>query len=531
MTHAYYGPEYTSSEIEAFLQRRNIPFERFDEPELVERVADLIAAGNVVGWFRGRMEFGPRALGSRSILADATNPEMKAIINRKIKYREYFRPFAPAVPLENVHQYFEVEPGRDLPFMLKVPPVRAEMKARIPAVTHEDGTGRVQTVTEDVNPAYYHLLKAFGKRSGIPVLLNTSFNVRGEPIVCSPADAYDCFVTTGIDALVLGDFLIAEKPVEATDHEKGFARSDALEDGLEDESRILAIVPEGGASHEDATTGRVLGFYQELPFNCYSNAADTAIELMRANRLKEYPVLDEELTRRKNLSVLDVGCGAGWFTLSCAHHYGHRTTGIDINHVALRQARNVARFLPSGEVARFIETNLFEFDPDEPFDVVNSLGVLHHTPDCPAAVKRAASWVAPGGWFHLGLYHLYGRRPFLEHFKKMQDGGATNATLYREFARLTPDITDETHRQSWFRDQVLHPHETQHTLAEAKMWLAEVGFEIVATSLNGFRPMASVDAVIQDESRQESLAQAALAGGRYFPGFYVVWARRTTMGE
>jgi SAM-dependent methyltransferase len=187
--------------------------------------------------------------------------------------------------------------------------------------------------------------------------------------------------------------------------------------------------------------------------------------------------------------------------------------------------------MATGEAARFVETDLFAFNPDERFDVVNSLGALHHTPDCPAAVKRAAAWVAPGGWFHLGLYHLYGRRPFLEHFRKMQESGATNGMLYREFARLTPDITDETHRQSWFRDQVLHPHETQHTLAEAKMWLTEAGFEIVATSLNGFRPMASLDAVIEDEARQESLARAALAGGRYFPGFYVVWARRTAKGE
>lgn len=525
MTHAYYGPEFAAPEIEAFLQRRGIPFQRFDETALVAHVADLIAAGKVVGWFRGRMEFGPRALGSRSILADATNPEMKAIINRKIKYREYFRPFAPAVPLENVHEYFDVEPGRDLPFMLKVPAVRAEMKVRIPAVTHEDGTGRVQTVTEAVNPAYYHLLKAVGKRTGTPVVLNTSFNVRGEPIVCTPAEAYDCFVSTGIDALVLGDFLVTEKPVDGTDHEQGFARSDALEDGLDDDATILAIVPRGGARHEDKTTGRVLGFYQELPFNYYSNAADTAIELMRANRLKEYPVLDAELTRRENCSVLDVGCGAGWFVLSCAHHYGHRTTGVDINQVALRQARNVARFMPSGG-ARFVEANLFELEPGERFDIVNSLGVLHHTSDCPAAVKRAAAWVAPGGWFHLGLYHLYGRRPFLEHFKSMQERGSTDATLYQEFARLTPDITDETHRQSWFRDQVLHPHETQHTLAEAKRWLSEVGFEIVATSLNGFRPLVSLDAVIEQEQHQESLARTALAAGRYFPGFYVVWARR-----
>ena len=246
------------------------------------------------------MEFGPRALGSRSILADPTNPDMKAIINQKIKYREYFRPFAPAVPIEDVHRYFEVEQGTSMPFMLKVPQVRQEKRALIPAVTHEDGTGRVQTVTYEDNPVYYRLLKAVERRTGVPVILNTSFNVRGEPIVCSPQDAMDCFFETGIDALVLGNCLLTEKPGDELDIRRGYERSDALEarigagDGPDARTTVvsrsarrepLRVSDRSTRSSATETTGDVLRFYKELPFNFYSNAIETSHELLRSNRI------------------------------------------------------------------------------------------------------------------------------------------------------------------------------------------------------------------------------------------------------
>jgi carbamoyltransferase len=156
------------------------------------------------------MEFGPRALGGRSILANPMNPEMKKIVNSKIKFREFFRPFAPAVLRERADEYFEMN-GQDSPFMLLVPPVRADKRALIPAVTHADGTGRVQTVTRESNELYYELIRQFASLTGVPVLLNTSFNVRGEPIVCTPRDAVNCFLKTGLDYLVLGNML-ASKP-------------------------------------------------------------------------------------------------------------------------------------------------------------------------------------------------------------------------------------------------------------------------------------------------------------------------------
>jgi carbamoyltransferase len=221
MKGAFLGPAYGNEEIERFLQQHEAPYERLGDAELLDRLAGELAAGKVIGWFQGRMEFGPRALGGRSIIGDARNPRMQSVMNLKIKYRESFRPFAPSVLRERVADYFAMD--TDSPYMLLVAPVlehrrtpaRAEQQALwgidllnvprsdIPAVTHIDYSARIQTVHESTNPRYYRLLKAFEARTGCGVLVNTSFNVRGEPIVGSPADAYRCFMRTEMDLLVL----------------------------------------------------------------------------------------------------------------------------------------------------------------------------------------------------------------------------------------------------------------------------------------------------------------------------------------
>lgn len=231
MKHALWGPSFSDDEIRDTLHYSEAVFETVDdEEELIDRTARLIADGKVIGWFQGRLEFGPRALGSRSLLADPRNPKMKDIINAKVKFREAFRPFAPAVLKEQAHEYFEMPEGMDAPFMLLVPRVRPDKREAIPAVTHQDGTGRVQTVTEEQNGSYYRLIRRFGQITGVPVLINTSFNVRGEPIVCTPHDAYNTFVHTGIDVLVIGKYIVTEKP-SPVDYEAGMKRSVALESG------------------------------------------------------------------------------------------------------------------------------------------------------------------------------------------------------------------------------------------------------------------------------------------------------------
>ena len=243
MKGAYLGPDFTDSEIEAFLKAQGAAYERLERSDLLSRVAEILGNEKIVGWFNGRMEFGPRALGNRSILGDPRSPKMQAQMNIKIKFREGFRPFAPSVLRERVSDYFEME--CDSPYMLLVAPVKHERriplteaqqrlwgidllnvpKSDIPAITHVDYSARVQTVSRDTNPDYYDLIRAFERLTGCGVVVNTSFNVRGEPIVCTPRDAYQCFMRTHIDYLVLGPFLL-DKTRQPTWEEKADWRSE-----------------------------------------------------------------------------------------------------------------------------------------------------------------------------------------------------------------------------------------------------------------------------------------------------------------
>jgi len=201
--HVYLGPDYHEDRMLAALRAQNLAAEKQDDIE--RRAANLLAGGKILGWFQGRMEYGPRALGNRSILADPRRLQMKDALNAKVKYRERFRPFAPSVLAERAGEYFER--GGSFPFMTVVLPVKPEKRAVIPAVVHHDGTGRLQTVTKEANPRFYGLIQEFDRVTGVPVLLNTSFNLQGEPIVCTPEDAVSTFLRSGLDALVLGDYL------------------------------------------------------------------------------------------------------------------------------------------------------------------------------------------------------------------------------------------------------------------------------------------------------------------------------------
>ena len=227
MKGAYLGPDFGPEEIQSFLDSVGASYRKLERPELLKEVATVLTDEKIVGWFNGRMEFGPRALGSRSIIGDPRSPRMQAQMNLKIKFREGFRPFAPSVLRDRVHEWFEMDV--DSPYMLLVAPVKNERqiamtdeqkktlwgidmlnvpRSDIPAVTHVDYSARVQTVSRDTNPDYYDLIAEFDRMTGCPVIVNTSFNVRGEPIVCTPEDAYRCFMRTHIDYLVLGPYLL-----------------------------------------------------------------------------------------------------------------------------------------------------------------------------------------------------------------------------------------------------------------------------------------------------------------------------------
>ena len=241
---SYLGNYYTDEEIEDFLKKDEIPFEKLKTEEIPPKIAELIAGENVIGWFEGRMEFGPRSLGSRSIIGDPRSKEMQSVMNLKIKYRESFRPFAPTVLREHVSDYFDID--CESPYMLLVANIKDEKRVRmsdeeeklfgleklkvtrsdVPAITHVDYSARIQTVTKDDNPLFYGVIEEFYKKTGCPMIVNTSFNVRGEPIVCRPEEAFKCFMRTEMDYLIMGSYLLdkkRQKPVEVdTDSLKEF---------------------------------------------------------------------------------------------------------------------------------------------------------------------------------------------------------------------------------------------------------------------------------------------------------------------
>ena len=230
MNGSYLGKSYTNSEIKHFLNSKKIIYvECQSEEEFIEEISNYIISGKVIGWHQGRMEFGPRALGNRSIIADPRNKKMQKILNEKIKFRESFRPFAPSILKEELKNYFDFS-NVDSPYMLFVANLKKEfrlnqadqkklfgleklnfVRSLLPAITHVDFSSRIQTVDKKTNPKFYKLLKHFGKKTGYPILVNTSFNIRGEPIVCSPEDAYNCFIKTNMDILALGNFIISKK--------------------------------------------------------------------------------------------------------------------------------------------------------------------------------------------------------------------------------------------------------------------------------------------------------------------------------
>jgi len=241
------GPGFDDDQIEDFLKKNSIQYEKLSREDLINAVSDLICREKVIGWFQGRMEFGPRALGARSIIGDARSKTMQSVMNLKIKFRESFRPFAPTVLREKVSDYFEME--EESPYMLLVSPVRKEKRidkgdgqegasgidklnvsrSEIQAVTHVDYSARVQTVTKEENPLYYSLIQKFYEKTGCPVIINTSFNVRGEPIVCTPEEAYKCFMRTGMDYLVMGSFLLDKKQQKGLEKDGDWKREFELD--------------------------------------------------------------------------------------------------------------------------------------------------------------------------------------------------------------------------------------------------------------------------------------------------------------
>jgi SAM-dependent methyltransferase len=266
----------------------------------------------------------------------------------------------------------------------------------------------------------------------------------------------------------------------------------------------------------------VLAFYKTLPFNFRESVVSSAEAIRSQDPRLAYPVLRALLHSKAR--VLDVGCGAGWFANSISHHCGCPVTGIDFNPVAVERATQVAQAL--GLSTEFQVADLFVYAPPEPVDLVVSLGVLHHTDNCAAAVRRVCEFVKPRGHVFIGLYHKCGRQPFLNHFRDMQKQGASEEAMLARYKELHSGLHDDTLLLSWFRDQVLHPRETQHTLEEMLPVISEAGMKLVSTSLNRFAAITSLEELYADEKKQREIAEQRLTQNQYFTGFFVFLARK-----
>ena len=515
------GPAFGDDEIQGLLEGTGTPFTRVEtDAALCDQIAAALAGGAVVGWFQGRMEYGPRALGARSLLGDPRRADMQTVLNMKVKFREGFRPFAPAVLQEHASEYFDTGFARESPYMLLVLPVAqgqrhaldAEtsgvkgidklkvMRSTIPAVTHVDYSARVQTVTVERDALYHRLITAFHRQTGCPVVINTSFNLGWEPIVCSPRDALNTFMASDIDVLAMGRCIVRKVEQPAWVGPAAAARPDPvlgpvwrspccaaeLAEGADDsvtcarcghrypiEDGIpLLFAPHEGFGKSGDVTADVKAFYEETPFPNYDEH-DSVRSLMEKSRRGIYAqMLNDSIPY--NSTVLEVGCGTGQLSnflgVAC-----RRVIGADLCVNSLKLGDAFRRGHQLSRV-RFVQMNLFRpcFAHGQ-FDVVLCNGVLHHTSDPKGGFQSLVPLVRPGGHIIIGLYNTYGRL-------------ATD--LRRGVFRLTgnrarwldPYLRTQIgaeKRRAWFADQYQHPHESKHTMGEVLEWFDEQGLDFV----------------------------------------------------
>ena len=576
---SWLGPAYSRADVDRLLDAKRIPHRRYgEEASLLDRVTDLLADGKVVGWFHGRAEFGPRALGARSILADARSARMQAAINLKVKFRESFRPFAPVVLRERAHEWFDVRPGEDSPYMLLVAPVHAskrvplsacaaatlradpDLVARVnvprsvvPAVTHVDFSARVQTVDER-HGRFHRLLSRFHEKTGCPVLVNTSFNLSWEPIVLTPEQAYHTFMQSELDVLVVEDVVIEKSaqplglclraadgaaPCAASPWADPLTREPLVVDGevarnerrgrtypVEDGIPCLFVPTDAADLDGRDVTDAVRAFYEETPFPNYDDVDSPRALVEKARRGVFARLLNDQIPY--DARVLEIGCGTGQLTnyLAIAHR---SVLGVDVCLNSLRLARGFSE-RHGLDRAGFAQMNLFR--PalhDGFFDAVISNGVLHHTGDCRAAFRRIGRLVRPGGYLIVGLYNAYSRSVHYARRALFRVTGLTGRLLDPHFGR----IAGRARRDAWFQDQYCHPHETAHTLDEVFGWLEADGFGYV----NSIPKPSPAPALGDDERLFEprepgsgwsrvASQLASLGDGYREGGFFVVIGRR-----
>ena len=570
------GPRYEPPRIQAFLDRVGACYDVLDDDDLLDCVADRMAQGKVIGWFQGRMEYGPRALGCRSIIGDARNTTMQTTMNVKVKFRESFRPFAPCVLRENVDEYFEMRPNEDSPYMLLVAPVKSERRneltdeqrrlrgidllkvprSDIPAVTHVDYSARVQTVDEVRHPRLRRLMNRFKEKTGSSVIVNTSFNLGWEPIVNRPEEAYHTFMSSDIDVLVLENIVLHKdrQPSSMEMRRNGQA-------GVETDPALErlwccpvcgeALIAEGDKARCGAcdrtfvreegiwrffwphqkidgdVTEAVKAFYEETPFPHYDEDESVRSLIGKSRRGIYARLLGDQIPY--NARILEVGCGTGQLTNFLG--VGCRTViGTDLCMNSLRLAEGFRARHGLSRV-RFMQMNLFKpaLKPEQ-FDVVLCNGVLHHTSDPYGGFRSIARLVKPGGHIIIGLYNTYGRL-LLDTRRAIFRMTGGRMKWIDPYLRTTRMSTDK--QRAWFSDQYLHPHESKHTMGEVLKWYQDNGFDFV-NAVPKFRPWEPFDdserlfAPNDPGSRfDRAVAQARMVvTGSQEGGFYIVIGRK-----
>ncbi len=506
MSGSYFGPSYEDADTVRILQRFGAHFTAHkDVGEVYAQTAQLLADGNIVGWMQGRMEWGPRALGNRSVLADARSPVMQKKLNLDIKYREGFRPFAPAVLEEDATEYFDMK-GTS-PYMLFTVPVKKSrrlpgktdgslterlnaLRSDIPAVTHLDYSARVQTVSKQTNERFWSLLQEFKKLTGYGVVVNTSFNVRDEPIVMTPEDAYRCFMMTEMDALVIGNVVLLKKDQLAVGTKQGdglipepllkhlktprdlggasVTRSDgafhAKGKRLSDQDGVPSLLTGIDSEEKDPVTGKIKAFYEENPFPNYDGVQNFGDLVVRGEKNPFAKGLLESIGFNK--LVLECGCGTGQLSHFLSLNNNH-VLGIDLSLSSLKLAidHKIKNAVPR---VGFVQMNIFDLGiEDNSFDVVISSGVLHHTKDARKAFAEIVKKAKPGGLIVVGLYNSYARIPTWIRSKLIRVFGTKIDYVVRN------RIRDARKADIWVKDQYYNPHETWHSIGEVMEWFDE----------------------------------------------------------
>lgn len=576
---SHLGPRFDNDEIRRFLKSRNIVFEELGDEELTDKVADFLTEEKVIGWFQGRMEFGPRALGARSIIGDARSRTMQEVMNLKIKFRESFRPFAPCVLREQVDHWFGMRPNEDSPYMLFVAPVldkhRAALseaeqermhtdddllrrvriaRSTVPAITHVDYSARVQTVDER-HGRFRQCLMKFYEKTGCPVIVNTSFNLSWEPIICTPQEAYNTFMQSEMDVLVLENFVLQkyEQPAGFQAWADEGTVKPALDCPFADPRTgdPLVVTPKGAVNPVTGTryevedgiprlflptedkeldgsnvTDLVRKFYEQTPFPNYENMDNVRALLEKAGRGLFARLLNEQIPF--DARVVEIGCGTGQLTnfLAIAHR---SVLGTDMCGNSLALAHGFAT-KHGIDRAAFAQMNLFRPGlRDGFFDFVISNGVLHHTNDARRAFARISRLAKPGGHVLVGLYSAYSRQLHYARRALFRLTGVTSRVLDPHFGR----VSAVGKREAWFQDQYCHPHESCHTLDEVLNWLEENHLEFVNAIPKpaGGPELTPDERMFEPKNRGTAVSRMwsqlrSLSSGYREGGFFIVIARR-----